>query len=796
MQSSSIMSEQSQRSDSRMNIFKTSSRDEQDGADSSPSAGAQQSKQQKLLQRPAILRTLSGSSRSVVQAPPPAAAPPPPPPDDNTDDEEVRQALAMALAAQSNPNLTTRELHELLGTQQPQQQLIPKKLTSSTTTTTTSETTTASFTTYAKTKFNEILQKDNSNDGLQMIRTVESTDSTERKLQNLGAPLLSCNQIWKRRGGMGKYQRSNSWEQRLVKLYDNGLLVYYNNDNTENSVRGHLDILKENASVHVSLGHSGAPTPFCISIKVQATTKWKLSFPNRRTQMVWLVKLNECIVQASVDAHNVELLNIHQSTAASDSVNTINNSVMMDTSSSGGSGGVAEQQQHQQPPSSPNQSNKQLWMLDAYCVKSDEYQEAPALPTFTAEDHAQYRHETLQQAPKLWILAPEKLYHAAFLFNVGLYLSRTLDDTGFWNVVVFFNFALAVWCVEWPRYEAILERVYKVPDPPASNPGSLPTKHAPAYIPDAGSSAMRMEKPTDTPKNDKDEMFTGWCQVPGSILKVRSHGYSVTKQKVPSPGELYECVAVDVFESPSRYPDMAPRVKLPPANFTDHDTKTWRSPDIFIISIALPTDPPKMGRTSSDGGGYTVTMYYRMKEDTREILKRITADGYDVSTETNIQNTKVNAVRLLEEWVRRAPTDPKFQSRFKVVPNAHNLKEIGMPAWISKYNGKPFLIKRPDVTGFLHMHPELSAVEFDITLHPFPYLAKQGICFMKDSYFKKVLVTFGFVIEGRSDDELPECVIGLMQLCYPDPQYAIQAKDFFAGTAPRSFESGAAGASE
>ena len=54
--------------------------------------------------------------------------------------------------------------------------------------------------------------------------------------------------------------------------------------------------------------------------------------------------------------------------------------------------------------------------------------------------------------------------------------------------------------------------------------------------------------------------------------------------------------------------------------------------------------------------------------------------------------------------------------------------------------------------------------------------------------FKKLLATVGFVIEGRDDDELPECVIGLAQICYPDPVLAIQAAEFFAGTAPRSFE--------
>jgi hypothetical protein len=78
-------------------------------------------------------------------------------------------------------------------------------------------------------------------------------------------------------------------------------------------------------------------------------------------------------------------------------------------------------------------------------------------------------------------------------------------------------------------------------------------------------------------------------------------------------------------------------------------------------------------------------------------------------------------------------------------------------------------------------------MEFDVSFHPFPYLAKQAICYMKDNFFKKVLVTFGFVIEGRADDELPECLIGLMQLCYPNPAYAIQGPDVFAGTSKKSF---------
>ena len=108
---------------------------------------------------------------------------------------------------------------------------------------------------------------------------------------------------------------------------------------------------------------------------------------------------------------------------------------------------------------------------------------------------------------------------------------------------------------------------------------------------------------------------------------------------------------------------------------------------------------------------------------------------------------------------------------------------------MSKYAGKPILVKRAGVTGFLSSHPDINAMEFDISLHPFPYLAKKGTAYFKD-LFKKTQISFTYVIEGRDDDELPEVVIGEgVEMCKPDPDFVINSDDFFAGTAPRSFES-------
>lgn len=314
--------------------------------------------------------------------------------------------------------------------------------------------------------------------------------------------------------------------------------------------------------------------------------------------------------------------------------------------------------------------------------------------------------------------------------------------------------------------------------------------------PIAGSTSVKIENPEDSTVGKNGRVFAGWREVDPSTLQVRGIGYTTRrkKEKVNSPGDLYRCVKADVFESQHRYPDMADRVVLPKVEFDNEDSntrKTWVSPDMFVISIALPTSQPTMrkGKNSNDnndGAGFTVTMYFAMQLETRDILRRITADGYDPQSDkindgNSGNKSKINAVRLLEKWCRRAPSDDNFMSRFKVLPRAENLAEIGLPAWISKFNAKPFLVKRPGHTGFLYSHPEKSCMEFDVSFHPFPYLARKAIYTIKDTIFKKAIATFAFCLEARDDDELPECLLGAFQLCYPDPVNAIQGEDLFTG---------------
>eukprot|EP00529_Nitzschia_sp_RCC80_P004976 CAMPEP_0113513164 /NCGR_PEP_ID=MMETSP0014_2-20120614/39711_1 /TAXON_ID=2857 /ORGANISM="Nitzschia sp." /LENGTH=953 /DNA_ID=CAMNT_0000409539 /DNA_START=280 /DNA_END=3141 /DNA_ORIENTATION=- /assembly_acc=CAM_ASM_000159 len=724
-----------------------------------------------------------------------------------------------------------------------------------------------------------------------------STDGTPAAAS--GAPSIRMTGIvWKRRSGFGKYSSHAAWERRRVILQGTRLVYFKTNmdskdddgsqtdandavedlqhqgsaasddeqlfmptptadvggsggpmsflpfrhgslttpSNNDNA-RGGIDLLKDQASISASYGHSGAPTPFALSIKVMSQTKWKLCFDTHQELMQWLGAMTDVVVEGSVDAYNAQILEQHDPTH----------------------GAGANYGQLSEPPkglaasddvTTSDAAGHRLWAPGNYHVRSENYS-ADIIPEDELEEvnsdddddddvvvlsKAASGNVLVAGAPPeidfvidpstgtdFWGIPASRLFPAIVLLNAALCLSRvsSLSSDFFWHLLTFVNVALVAGLSKekvggkvLPKgtassrnYVRRLSSGIAVSEPDdaliaavdASKRGArkvkedakIPEPSEQDYKPIAGTTTMKIKNPTDLPVNKEGVIFGGWKSGDSTIMNIRSVGYKKHKEKVPSPGEMYECINVDIFESRTRFPDMASRVTLPTVEFKDDKgPKTWNAPDLFVISIAIPTDPPKLYGNTENGGGYTITMYYAMKKETRDILRRVTADGYDPSSEPNGDDpnkTQVNAVRLLDEWCRRAPTDDAFMARFKVVPNAQNLKEIGLPSWISKYNGKPFLIKRPGQTGFMYRHPDKSCIEFDISLHPFPYLAKQGICFMKEAYFKKVLVTFGFLVEGRSDDELPECLIGLFQLCYPDPVHAIQGEDFFAGKSPRSF---------
>eukprot|EP00536_Pseudo-nitzschia_multiseries_P006603 jgi/Psemu1/193538/e_gw1.143.88.1 len=669
--------------------------------------------------------------------------------------------------------------------------------------------------------------------------------------------------VWKRRSGLGKYSMTASWERRRVVLKGTKLIYYKtlqetlstNSDEEEDDTggyseteedtgalgflintfmdktgvvmpreqgssspgaRGYLDLHKEKASAAASYGHTGAPTPFALSIKIAGLTKYKFCFDTQNELMTWLAAITDVVVAGSVDDYNAEILEANNPSSHGGG-----------ETGTGTGGGITASGTWHEPPvtnkSSEGERQKgghQLWSTEQYIVKSVEYLDVSATEDNESDDDFEmgpmaedYFLDT-SQGQEVWGLPVGYLKPVFYAMNAVILSARSqtaLTDDNFWYVLVFFN-VIAISLVEKVMIGGTIQlkpgldgrrKVAKKQKKQTvdlqmalsgeSADGLVRTSASAIidehFIPPAGSTSMKIENPKDLPTKD-GVIFPGWRQVDPAEIPVRGASYKSSKKKIPCPGDLYECIEVDVFESKKRVPDMAGRVILPTVTFKNDDgPKTWNAPDLFVITVALPTDPPKLYAATDNGGGYTITMYCAMRQETRDILRRITADGYnpaDEEREGDPDKSTVNAARLLDEWCRRAPSDDNWMARFKVIPQGNNLEEIGLPAWISNYNGKPFLIKRPGTTGFLYRHPDKSCMEFDVSLHPFPYLAKQGICYMKDGFFKNILATLAFCIEGRTEDELPECLIGLFQLCYPNPIHATQGEEFFAGKSARS----------
>eukprot|EP00934_Nitzschia_sp_Nitz4_P009016 Nitzschia sp. Nitz4//scaffold89_size161592//87763//89271//NITZ4_002383-RA/size161592-processed-gene-0.48-mRNA-1//-1//CDS//3329559631//9006//frame0 len=250
------------------------------------------------------------------------------------------------------------------------------------------------------------------------LTTAKTDDELKRILTDM--PVRFAGTVWKRRGGLAKLgSYTNAWESRYLQLRGS-ILLYFDSDPTKalsssndllELLRGYIDLAQEQASVQVSFGHSGAPSPFCLSIKVQVgltqETKWKLCMEHHQAQMEWLAAISDVTVQCSVDSYNKALL---------EAANPSNHGpVASDTSSGTGflrSPPVYEPGAKDKKGSSSHtpartsfQLTHQLWMLDEYTIERK---------TTQTEDQQRKAKASVDTALQVMerLLADERSHHA------------------------------------------------------------------------------------------------------------------------------------------------------------------------------------------------------------------------------------------------------------------------------------------------------------------------------------------------------------------------------------------------
>ena len=276
--------------------------------------------------------------------------------------------------------------------------------------------------------------------------------------------------------------------------------------------------------------------------------------------------------------------------------------------------------------------------------------------------------------------------------------------------------------------------------------------------PDAGASGLA--RATGAPKeaeawapaqgdDGKNDPAAAALPLPRPPFLVRSLDYLRTRVKEPSPPPLYELVGVDVYSFDFKINHIARHVALPPAPpphasvaaLPPHDAL----PPRIVINIQLPTYPPSLFGGATDGPGHSLVFYFalpaRWDPETHPcpaalgLLRRFVHNGReDDGTPTRDRLKLIARIANPEEWVEDARLS---------TPEARLLQN---------YNDKP-LLTRPQ-HKFYHGDGYL---EIDLNVHGYAFLARKALStFM--GRLGSVVFENAFVVEGRSQGELPECV--------------------------------------
>eukprot|EP00906_Rhabdomonas_costata_P020771 RCo030219 len=253
---------------------------------------------------------------------------------------------------------------------------------------------------------------------------------------------------------------------------------------------------------------------------------------------------------------------------------------------------------------------------------------------------------------------------------------------------------------------------------------------------------------SDDEETARKEAMASWCNISARGFNVRKGpDYRIHGQKEPSADALYEVFAVDTYQSTTKKPHFGQYVNLP------EDTERSRTglPATIVINLMVPSYAPGFIYTAGDGEGWCVSIYARLSQRSRRAL---------------YQNKPTPGMLLLKRFVEAQPGDP-LRRRFKCIARNVNPGECGFNAatraLIYKYNAKPFVVR--DTSSFYLTDRYF---EIDIDVHRFGKPARIGL-YGCSAVLTDMVLEWAFVLEGETNEELPEQILCALRLAHLDP---------------------------
>ena len=229
-----------------------------------------------------------------------------------------------------------------------------------------------------------------------------------------------------------------------------------------------------------------------------------------------------------------------------------------------------------------------------------------------------------------------------------------------------------------------------------------------------------------------------------------SHHTSITPPPLRSILLTIFFLDCSVYKSASKIDNIGSKVQLP-VEWTNINTNNPLVPPVFIVQCQLPevtmlSSLPSFSEIT-DGPGWSITVYFRIKESTAAALKDMT--------------TASGGLKLFADYCSNAPEHEgnlksPYRGRFKVCPRIDNIEELSLPYIVSSYNCKPALIVK---TGTVYRGN--GYIEVDTNVHNFGSPARAALQILR---FDLMTANFGFCIESREESEMPEVIFGCMCL--------------------------------
>jgi len=227
-----------------------------------------------------------------------------------------------------------------------------------------------------------------------------------------------------------------------------------------------------------------------------------------------------------------------------------------------------------------------------------------------------------------------------------------------------------------------------------------------------------------------------------SIYNLRvGPNYAKNKLKAPSSPPLYDLYTMDVIRTETLLRDVTNAFQIPVIpGVTDIDTGHPHVPPMLVMNCNMPAKESIINGKSDDKSCYIVVMIFLISPQTLDQIR-------------DLENASP-AVKLFCHWAEHAENNIEVRGRLKAMCILDNIEKLGIPPFIANANGKPCLIVK---SGTVKKRENYMEVMINIFL--FSVIAKKCL-YSLHKKFPSFVLNCGFTIEGRTDEELPEVLLG------------------------------------